>query len=554
MTSGKELYWVVAETSIANAGYRVRALPLAEGLEALGAKPIFLSVADFPQKVKEIASSAKVVIVSKPSDTATYLCIRYLRTKGVKVVADLFDNYFSWSPAIARSELWWHWLRATSACSAVFVSTPYLASVLDTLGFKGAACIGDALPPINANMREVFGKWDNRQELRIVWFGINGNPFYSAGIADLMSWLHTVAAIRDMLPATANISLTVCTKRCREIDVPLGASRRFGIDVSFLEWSEEACANLLADSHLVLIPTNMCGFSLSKTHNRCSDALAKGCVVLSSPGGPYADIPGAVFSSVTNLCNFLESHSADDIYSAIETSLAHLEEKFNRLELGAHLRDLLSEHEVDSECNSVSNPQPQFLMVGRIRNTVVKFARTVGYLLCHFHGTPQAWNFDVFLDRIDAGNSTIKLRLSEIGWRALIDHLHSSENAAFGAAADSWIVGSLSIVLDSSTSTCTIACPVYAERLLRLERLAEIRGKNVYFDDCWFDENIGLLTAILQSIGFRDIQLAADASGGWDAFVDVAAPDLVERAAQLRKYWNVDAKRAYLPTHAAGSL
>src|SRR5687767_6603291 len=110
------VYWAVAEVNPEIAGYRVRIVPLAKALEQYSIEPVIISFRELFGSVKEIAAKASAVIVAKPSTTEPYLCVKYLRSRGVRVLVDLCDNYLSWSPAVHARAVSQHWLRFLEHC------------------------------------------------------------------------------------------------------------------------------------------------------------------------------------------------------------------------------------------------------------------------------------------------------------------------------------------------------------------------------------------------------------------------------------------------------
>ena len=136
--------------------------------------------------------------------------------------------------------------------------------------------------------------------------GLEEIHFFTRVWDDLLGWKEVLTFLKYKVCPRKRIRLTVCSNYSPAAEVILARFRDVGIEVIFKEWSEQSANALLDSAHLVLLPTNLSGFSLSKTHNRCSDALARNCLVLCSPRGPYKDIPGAVFSEIDPLVRMLD--------------------------------------------------------------------------------------------------------------------------------------------------------------------------------------------------------------------------------------------------------
>ena len=154
------IYWFVSEVSALNAGYRVRTLPIVNALRARGLAIEVLPIVELPTQLAALRKGAHAVIISKPNDTLTYLCMKDLREAQVPVFIDLFDNYFSWSPSLAKRQLHWQWLRALSCASTVIASSDHLRRVIETLTRSAVLVVGDSVPlAMPAGRESAAKKW-----------------------------------------------------------------------------------------------------------------------------------------------------------------------------------------------------------------------------------------------------------------------------------------------------------------------------------------------------------------------------------------------------------
>jgi hypothetical protein len=542
MSKNNAVYWVVSEVGSRNAGYRVRVAPLAKALENSGISVKVLSLGDFVGSIAEIAKHASLVIIAKPGESITYLCIKYLMLNRVAVLLDLFDNYFAWSPLIERRKIYWQWLRAIEACSGVIVSTSFLAETVRKLSTAGIHLVSDPWPDVdglNADAISSGGKWDNPEQIDLLWFGINGNPYYYAGLEDLLSWIGVIGHIRDRIVTKFPVRLTICTKRVPAVEQALLFFRSEGINTRFIEWSEDICNELLHSSHVVLIPTNQSGFSLSKTHNRCSDSIVRQCLVLASPGGPYKEIPGAVFRDVDALCRMLADFDPERIKASLKASIEYLAHTYS---LASHSTALASyilnvpKPKEQAASSRLLSPPP-VLIVGGTNSTTVKLSRTLSYLTAGFEGTRLKLNYDFFLVVCSDENSSLMLHLSDPAWKAVqrlmamdvdidwIDENHCRQDG-------------MTIEKNEEDKTLRLIIPELSPLIQKVGHLRAIGDGYDELHRQMLDVNIEILTVVFKRLGFTELDLAADDPGwGWEGFARHAAPSLASAVQGLRKTW-----------------
>lgn len=539
-TAHKEIYWVVSEIDRNNAGYRVRTLPIVEEMKAYGRKPILIPIKEFSEKLPSMIKDAKAVIVSKPSDTMSYLCIRHLASNGIKIVVDLFDNYFSWSPSLFQNDIPWHWLRILKACSMVMVSTDCLAQTVRNLGVNNVVCVGDLIPEIHGKKsRASIKKWEDKTQINLLWFGINANPFFQAGLEDLISWVSVVESIQVSLGTFCQIRLTICTKLVREVDIVIAAYRNAGIDVAFVPWTESSCNELLEKAHVVLLPSNMTGFSLSKTHNRCSDALARNCLVLSSPNGPYQGIPGAVYFSPSGLCQIIKDQDVINIKHKIEESLAYLRDVYEPEASISKLMFRLLTSDKSQVSPAQDNRDVKFLLLAVSSINVVKMSRVMGYLVCHFAGTPMTWTFDFMTESFDSVASSVTIALSEKGKAALQSKLSViSTHFDDDEQQNSWRQHGWTVTLDAGSNKLVLVGEELRNTLARMREMTTVGFDHALLYRAWIDINIGLLSLLLVRLGFTNLELAADRQGGWESYANIVDAELAGTAMDLKSFWS----------------
>lgn len=542
------VYWVVSGTDHNDAGFRIRTQPLTRALTARGLKVEVLSYAELGAQITTMIERAQVVVMGKPGDTMSYLCMRALADLRVRIVVDLFDNYFSWSPLVYKRQLHWHWLRNLQAAAMAITSTEYLETVVGSLYDGPVLRVSDPLPQPQLSAVEeaaIAAKWPLRQRLDVLWFGIGDNPFYHVGLSDLRDWRHVLRTLREELGAGVEVQLTICTNRGPGVEATLMAMRDEGIDALYVEWSEATCAALQAQAHVILLPTNLTGFALSKTHNRCSDALARGSLVLASPHGPYGDIGGAVFLDVHALAGYLRGQ-AEGPNAAPELTAQSLLTLATTIGWDSSVDGLYQALRVRDgpPVREAAGPaRPRVLVVSSIRGSTIKLSRTLNFLSAGLADGPTQAAFDFSLSVAEnppPGAALAALKLTPKAWAHTLAMISASlsldvtegESQMFCRGAG-WY-----LVLDKAAMTCQVMSGPSPALRQELGVVRLLRPDSPYDAERWFDIMITLLVQTLRVLGFDRLEFGADeGASGWPAFAAHASPPLAGVERRLRALW-----------------
>jgi len=532
--SEKKIYWIVADVNTRNAGYRVRTLPLANALAAHSIHIAILSMKDFHANILKIAIDAAIVIVAKPGDSDSYLCMKYLKTNGVPVLVDLFDNYFSWSPALVKRGIPWHWLRAVELCAGICASTPTIAATVRSLGFENIQNVSDASPDEYSAFvpgLNFHAKWDAPEVLELLWFGISENPYFNAGIEDLISWIQVVSTLRTMLQSRYTVRLTLCTNRVSSVQDAIIYYAREGFDVRFEEWTEEGCTQLLSNSHVVLIPTNLSSFSRSKTHNRCSDSIWQQCLVLASANGPYNDIPGAVHTSLDTLTGTLLQLGHERIATQLNESAAFILTHHQVADQALGLAQLIQRAQKAPPHRSAAAALPPVLIAGEAMSiSTLKLSRKLDYLSAGIADSAVNGNFDFLLTAVDADNDTLTLRISEKVTALFISGSNVFSLDDLGGRA--WTMRQ-----EGNAEYLIISMPEHHSLLRRYVHLHAIRHAHGDLVEQWFEVAIELGIRGLHRLGFSAIEFGAADGGGWQSWLKLCGMHLEKHVSQLRLQW-----------------
>ncbi|MFL6628822.1 MAG: hypothetical protein ACJ8IK_09695 [Burkholderiaceae bacterium] len=539
----KAIYWFLSELTPRNAGYRVRTLPIVEELRTQGMTVEVLPLSDLPLKIDMVAQEALAVIVSKPPDSSAILAVRHLTALKIPVIVDLFDNYFAWSGAAYQKQLQWQWLRAIDAASMIICSTDYLKHVVQSLTSKPALRVGDAVRTVSAGQRSAAGfeaKWVAPSRIEFLWFGISANPYYHAGLEDLRGWISGIRTMMRTLATQLEIRLTVCTNRVPAVDLLMTELRQHEIDARYIEWSAEGCEALLASSHVTLLPTNASGFSLAKTHNRCSDSLAHGALVLASPHGPYSSLSGAVFTDPQLLVSVLMHANVDGVRQLLDESFAQLRAHNDTPSEVARLRTaILQWKPQDRRIQGNSKAAPPLLVAGRSKAEHIKFSRSRGYLVVGFAGSSLKLNYDFRMEPLASTAGVLTLTLSARGAQALETALLSDVD--FDVRGEDSLLdcqgGGFHVCFDRKSSVLRVLSGIDSKILTRLAALQEQHGAGDATAAVWYDAHVDVATRLLYRLGFHSMEFAADEEGGWREFAANANSGLMKAHRRLEDLW-----------------
>lgn len=535
------IHWFVSEVDPKNAGYRVRTLPLVAELREQGLAVEVHTLSTLPQAVTEIGAKARAVVVSKPGDSLTALCMSQFLALGVPVVVDLFDNYFSWSAAAVQRQIHWQWLRTLKSASLVISSTDFLAHVIGSLTDKPVLQVSDLVPPPPPGRLSIdwlAQKWQQPETIELLWFGISGNPYYLAGLEDLVRWAGLVRELSARLAGLAPVRLTICTNRVPAVNAVLETLRAEQVDIRFVEWTAAVCDALLEQSHVALLPTNLSGFSLAKTHNRCSDALARGCLVLGSPQGPYRGLGGAVFDAPQALVDGLLEATPQSVLTLLQASYKALRA---RHDMPAEVRQLAAAlHTVAAAAATRparSDPKlaPAVLVATALPHAMRSHAREAGHLLALCLDGPKAEGADFRIDSACTDTDPFSLALSDLAL-ATLDRLLANDVEADLTDRDGHTdvtLGSWRLRLQRGPHRLLVLRGLPAEVLQQVaEAQAGVRQGNELFE-----ARVGAMTRVLRRLGLHQLHFAGDEVGGWQAYAEQADPELAAMEQRLRAQW-----------------
>ena len=292
---------------LTSAGVRVRYRRIEGPLAELGHELSIRPITEFkrPQDFKH-----DVYIVSKCYDARALVAARLIAARGGAVGVDLFDDYYS---QLHDSRFTWRreWLTSLLA-SAKFIlcSTPAMRAIAQRIAPNHPSHIlSDPYDQLDrdavaAGLARKLERLHQTRTLRLGWFGLGDNPYFSVGLADLAAFGGELARLRT---GRFDVRLEILTNRRAVTADALAALRRLALPFELDEWSEQRQAALLERCTACFLPVNAQSFSVVKSLNRAVTALTGGAQVLSAGYPLYESLGEFIYRDAEQLLADLEA-------------------------------------------------------------------------------------------------------------------------------------------------------------------------------------------------------------------------------------------------------
>ena len=521
--------WVMHDLASTNAGLRIRVQPILKQLKEQGLPVEIRSVQNLADDFgKRRTQNIIGIVISKPKGSTAALLVHQAKRLGIPVVVDLFDNYFLHSRWADALDLHWQTMQAVVQSDAVICSSPNLSTYIrDLFPEKTVVDQFDALPWAHDSLDQKVlekqaRKWDG-DKVDLLWFGIPSNPYYRAGLVDLIDVKDPIIrAIPEA--ARGRTTLTICTRHSHNAERAVAQFRRAGLRTRFVDWTEEACNALLSESHGVLLPTNVGAFAKAKTHNRLSDAIHRGCLVYTTSGGPYDGLEGgAVFSSPAAMLSVL--------FAAGRASLAPalLTETIDRLEDAVRVATttgVLSQSLGQLSTKQTLQPQSTLdvnravaVMGFEPATSTVELSRKMSYFIANFSGSRNQMACDFLLGSINVEQRHATLRVSD----AALAWLNQFAPAKFTEMTTPNTIG------------CFISENVGTESLSDLVLLHRLAGAHPTLTRQFAAASIAVLVDCLKHLGLDQTFFVEDGHGTWRSYCDMNEASFLQAANRSRE-------------------
>jgi hypothetical protein len=210
------------------------------------------------------------------------------RSRGVAIVVDFCDDHFNHNQI---GPTWRALARDASLCVA---GSDGLADRLRSQVASDVVTIGDPLASpartsqvwraklgLNDRLAMLFGRNTDIPPLRLAWYG------HLSNWPALRHWALALATIRKAHPWHLRM-VTVSDPGVDEFVNTFNSAYAPRAHIEFVPWSEPAQWQVVADSHIVLLPSKLDNAQKTvKTANRLTDALNAGCYVIATPLPAY---------------------------------------------------------------------------------------------------------------------------------------------------------------------------------------------------------------------------------------------------------------------------
>lgn len=281
------------------AGTRIRYQRIAPYLLAKGHSLDILVIDEVtPQKISDF----DIYLFSKCQDSRSIILAKEIKSRGLAVGIDGFDDYFS-QINDSRMAAQRTWMKAIAPdCDYFLCSTKRMASILSQyMPHAVGHVLNDPAPRLGAQAASVDARVDEARATRCiktVWFGVGDNPQFEVGLRDLTAQAEHLDGLAQ---SGFKVQLTVLTNRRALSTKGLAGLRRMALDFSVEEWSLEAEARHLAQAQLAFLPVNAQAFSIAKSLNRAITALTAGVQVFSPNYDLYSPLAPFIYQSATDL-------------------------------------------------------------------------------------------------------------------------------------------------------------------------------------------------------------------------------------------------------------
>lgn len=295
---------VPSAEALGGAGVRIRYRRLAAPLARRG---VTLEVATVDEVELARLEGLGALVLSKATDVRAAALAHGCRRQGVRVVLDLFDDYYSQTDRTALRHLQRELRQLLPLLDGALVSTEPMAEVArahlaglplhalrDPRDEDDTQAVADLQAGLERRLREAAATG----VLSVAWFGMGDNPHFDVG-------LHDLAAGSDQLRALERggwrVELTVLTNERALGGTGLRALRALPIATRVEPWSEDRERELLSRSLVAFLPVARQSFSRVKSPNRGITALGSGCQILNTGHPLYDDYAAFVYRDPAEL-------------------------------------------------------------------------------------------------------------------------------------------------------------------------------------------------------------------------------------------------------------
>jgi len=514
-----KIIWIVEKVSENNAGYKIRTKPLTDALKNYDISVEILELSDFIANYQTLKSNCQMVIFSKLFNDLALLLAFELKKTGKILILDLFDNYLAYSPSCLGRGLQRRMATLVSLADGVIASTENMKQIVQKLGCHNVIQISDPIQP-DLNKEQFFNKWYlSDHELIFTWFGISGNPYYKAGLIDLIESARRISNLFRQLAPIYKCRLVICTNKNPEIIKVLAVMRSYSIPTSFQVWEPESFELLMSQTHCVLIPTNNTPFVTAKTHNRASTAIVSGCLVLVDDHPEYNQLVPHVYQNWSDFTSDLLTLNREQIVEKVSKAQDFLisiysPEKITK-KLATFLNNQLIKNQGNKDKNAVKNHlSPMFIVGKNSSGPEIKLARRAGYLCVGSKLLNPNLNYNIQFE-IMQDSDLLELILNEKAIKKFLPNISSQ----YSILADHNNAMTVTIQELSSPNQT---------KLSEAKKYHKLKESWQDYENKFYEYMLGLIIGVLKEMGYDEFFFHEN-------FEDIIYPNLTERELQIYK-------------------
>lgn len=393
----KAILWIVQQVSESNATFVERVRPLSELFALSGIATTIKTydqvARDLIDRNRELADEFDLVIATKPAHVVDYCVLDAISEfhHSSKIVIDVNDDYLPKPRDIqdrfdytAESRVTLNALSVGYYFRNVWASTPEIFRRYSKIPGTSIMEIMD-IPYRQSRSRLDDSSPRPVRNVKIVWFGIADNPYYSAGIDVL---LEGRSKLRDLtirlLQSGFDPEVVVLTNIDHVSSAALNLLRETFSRITFRDWNPDSFNEILMECQIAYLPRGRSVFNCGKGLNRVFTAIAAGNLVFT--GGSRSELSDrfpliAVVDSPEDIVQKLLDGSRS---AAVRASV----ESLNRIRIQKSVEIHDSVLRTWSDGYQVQTPNSlKLITTDRVKVDWIKLARKWGWIIC---GAPNS--------------------------------------------------------------------------------------------------------------------------------------------------------------------
>lgn len=266
-----------------------------------------------------------VIIFNKSFCKKNEVLAAKAKLKGIKVVLDLSDNYFT------DAEFSQHYLNMVALADTVVVPTEAMAAIVTRYTGEKAIVIAD--PYEGAQQAAKFCPQNGK--IKLLWFG------HSRGLESISNEINNLIALSQECPLELTLMTSFVPGMFEQID-EFNSHYDRHFKLRFIPWSLTALWQALSLTDLVIIPSKDTQEMNVKSNNRMIESLWAGRYVIANPVPSYAEFSDQVWLSndIEQGIRWAINHPAS-VIEHIEQAQSRIEKQYSPETVGLKWQSLI---------------------------------------------------------------------------------------------------------------------------------------------------------------------------------------------------------------------